>query len=317
MSLDQNAKKAWYRVVIGEGKNRQILQLKGEIERLQVSLESQGRGLGLMQLASGVAHEINNPLSYIDSNLQRFGEYFLKIAGYIKSLEGQLEFVDEKAFHAATALKHELDLEFVLSETPVMLNEAKDGINRVKEIVKDLVALARPEQVSREIKSPTDLNGLIDSTLRVLSAKITPGVTIEKRFGLKEKVPVYPVRLSQALMNLVSNGLQALDGEGTLIITTRRDGESALIEVQDDGPGISQEVLAQIFLPFFTTKEAGKGSGLGLSIARSFVEMHRGELIASSQLGEGARFLIRIPIDDTDTQTSMLKSTNPQHEVFH
>ena len=280
-------------------KIRETQTLKSEVQQLRFDMQNQTREkiysekmAGLAQLAAGVAHEINNPLSFVMSNLGRMEEYFGKIQRYVSEME------TGGRPHTASELKKALDIDFILQETPAVLNESTAGLRRVKEIVKDLSALAHPQEGRTAKKILADLNGLLESSLKVFQDEINDQIKVEKILDLKSPVRVFPVRMSQVFMNLLSNAIHAVGGKGAITIHTRQENNQAVVEISDNGVGMDDAVMARIFTPFFTTKEVGKGTGLGLSIAHSIVEMHRGQILVKSEKGKGSRLTVKIPIQE-------------------
>jgi signal transduction histidine kinase len=289
-----------------EAKNRVIMQQQDELVRLRSELQTQVREkiyaekmTGLAQLAAGVAHEINNPLSFVMSNLGRFEEYFQRLHGYLKELEHKILIKDPTAPQWLQELKEQLDVDFVITETPGMLIEASEGLTRVKEIVKDLSSLAHPRTGSEEKKIPTDINSIIESAIKVFHDELGERIHVEKQLELKAPVRVFPVRISQVFMNLLSNAVHAIPQHGIIEVKTNQNENEAIIEIADNGMGMDDSVMARIFTPFFTTKEVGKGTGLGLSIAQSIVEMHKGRIDVKSEKGRGSRFIVTLPLNDT------------------
>jgi signal transduction histidine kinase len=276
-------------------KNREVLIQKSELDQMRMELQTQVREKvyaekmsGLAQLAAGVAHEINNPLSFVMSNLGRFEEYFQRIQKYIARLEKG---------DSPRDLKKHFDMDFIFSESPLMLKEASDGLRRVKEIVKDLSSLAHPQSGRDENKISTDLNGILESSLKVFQDELAQGnIQVERNFSLQKPVKVFPVRISQVFMNLISNAIHAVPSGGRLELKTTEKTGSAIIEIADSGMGMDETVLNRIFTPFFTTKEVGKGTGLGLSIAQSIIEMHKGHIDVKSEKGKGSQFIVTLPL---------------------
>jgi signal transduction histidine kinase len=278
-----------------QGRNREVLAHKAEIDRLKLELQTQVREkvyaekmTGLAQLAAGVAHEINNPLSFVISNIGRFEDYFSRLQKYFSKFSPLPETIH---------LKKQFDIDFIFAETPAMFKEALEGLMRVKEIVKDLSSLAHPQNGRDENKMLIDINGIIDSSLKVFQDELeTSRIQIKREFTLKSQVKVFPVRISQVFMNLISNAIHAIPESGMIHVKTGETQSSAFIEIADTGTGMDDAVMSRIFTPFFTTKEVGKGTGLGLSIAQSIVEMHKGHIDVKSQKGKGSRFTVTLPL---------------------
>ena len=187
------------------------------------------------------------------SNLDRFEDYFLRLEKYVRSLEGPQEFIDAKS--PAAELKRGLDIDFILAETPPMLTEASEGLKRVKEIVKDLSSLAHPQESRAENKILADLNGILESSLKVFQEEMGERIKVEKILDLKSPVKVFPVRISQVFMNLLSNAIHAVPAEGTIRVRTAQEGGQAVVEISDTGVGMDSTTMSRLFTPFFTTKE--------------------------------------------------------------
>lgn len=263
---------------------RKIEELKLENKRLMDRMKEQVNTHSLSVLASGVAHEINNPLAFVTSNLGRFKEYFESLKKYIQATENE-------------KLKTQFDLDFILNETPLMLQESLEGLYRVKEIVRDLSALANPGEGRQEKKIKTDLNQLLESSVKVFSQAMQDRIKIKKQLQLGEKVNLYPVRMSQVFVNLLSNAVASIESQGTIEVKTWAEKDHAVVEIKDSGHGMDEQTASKIFTPFFTTKPQGKGMGLGLSIAQSIIEMHKGSISVKSKQGQGSTFVIQLPMN--------------------
>jgi len=283
-------------------KHHQLSEAHYEIQQTQAHLLQSEKMAGLGQVAAGVAHEINNPVGFVLSNIQTLEQYM----SFFKTLihEYKTLVVAKNNEDAASEILSRIDqicqqedLDFVLDDTQELINESIDGVNRVKDIVLNLKTFSHPGGDNRQ---PANLNEIIDSTLKIIWNELKYKVTIEKDYG--ENLPELmcsPGQLSQVFMNLMVNAGQAIGDQGTIRLHTRLDGENLIATVSDNGSGIAPQNLKQIFQPFFTTKEAGKGTGLGLSLSFGIIEQHGGQIEAESALGEGTTFIITLPLNST------------------
>jgi two-component system NtrC family sensor kinase len=181
----------------------------------------------------------------------------------------------------------------VLAEGEELIDESLEGVDRAVAIVRDVMGLAHAGRGRREA---ADLNALLDGVLRIAAPQLRQRGRIEKRYGAMPPLLCEPQELQQVFLNLVVNASQAIEPTGTIRITTQSEGDWAVVCVEDDGSGISEELLERIFDPFFTTKPVGEGTGLGLGIAFEIVRWHGGDIAVESQPGRGSRFRVRLPI---------------------
>jgi signal transduction histidine kinase len=233
----------------------------------------------LGQLAAGVAHEINNPVGYVMSNLRTLAEYI----DFFKSRISGGDVDDE--------------LQSVIEDAVSLVDESTDGMLRVTEIVDGLKRFARADDAS-EVE--VDINELIDVTLRVLKNELKYNCVVETHLADLPKVTCNPGQINQVLMNLFVNAKQAIRDRGTISISTTfesdDDGGCVRIRVTDTGSGIPPENLTRLFNPFFTTKPVGQGTGLGLSITYSIVKHHGGAIEVESQEDVGTTFTVTLPV---------------------
>ncbi|MFH1146947.1 MAG: ATP-binding protein [Pseudomonadota bacterium] len=274
--------------------------LEGQLLQSQ-KLESIG------QLAAGVAHEINNPVGFISSNLGTLDEYRQDLVEILQSYIGIEEMVRKKpesagdeelagAFKRLQDLKDRADLNFILADFAKIIQESKDGTDRVRKIVQDLKDFSHVDQA--ELKR-ANLNKGLDSTLNIAWSEIKYKAEVIKDYGEIPGVHCYPQQINQVFMNILVNAAQAIEEKGEIRISTRylNDGNPRVeIRISDTGKGIPPENLRKIFDPFFTSKPVGKGTGLGLSMAYNIVKKHRGELKVESEVGKGATFTIELPV---------------------
>lgn len=252
------------------------------------------------QLAAGVAHEINNPLAFIISNLGTLGKYSKEVAAFLLA---QAEIIQNSASALSDAgkgilaqynkVREAADIDFILDDIDQIVAESLDGGARMKQIVENLKRFARLDE---EKYQQADLNQGLESTLNIVWHELKYKATVKKSYGEIPETMCNPGQLNQVFMNLLVNAAQAIEDQGQIEIATRREEDDILIEIADTGRGIPAEQLNRIFEPFFTTKDVGKGTGLGLSIVYDIVEQHGGKIAVQSQPGQGTRFTLSLPI---------------------
>jgi len=266
-------------------------------QQLQQALLQSERMASLGQLVAGIAHELNNPIGFILSNLNSFQVYLAIFTQYIGLLEQlQLANDDNERAHLLqliTQLKAKEDIQFLLQDSAELLNDSIIGAGRVRDLVLDLRRFSHPDQANWQ---PTELHGLIHATLRLARNELKHHVKVELDFAEAELwLNAQPSGISQVLMNMLINASQAIgEHDGILCIRTRVEDGAIDLAIIDTGCGISVEALPYIFDPFFTTKEVGAGTGLGLSICHSIVQQHGGNITVQSSPGH-TEFNIRLP----------------------
>lgn len=277
-----------------------------ELQRTQTQLIQSEKMSSLGQLVAGVAHEINNPVNFIYGNLAHVNDYLADLLTLLNLYKTHYPEPVEDIHE----FQEDIDLDFLQSDLPKLLNSMKVGAERIRQIVLSLRNFSRLNEAERK---PVDLHEGIDNTLLILHNRLreksgNPGISVIKEYGQLPRVECYPAQLNQAIINIITNALDALEslkGQGcfrdqtpTLRIRTEcLENQCVAIHIQDNGPGMTPAVKEQIFNPFFTTKPVGKGTGLGLSIAYQIVaHKHSGELICHSEPGQGAEFVIQIPL---------------------
>jgi signal transduction histidine kinase len=258
------------------------------------------RSLGV--LMAGIAHELNNPISFVAANIEH-------LRSFTDRLRQALDLYASAALPAATAaqaaaMRRELRLDQVLADLPGVLDDCEEGARRTTQIVSELRSFSRSDEPDGW--RPTDLHRGIASTLRLLAPQLKEPITVHRDFGDLPEVECLPGQMNQVFMNLLANAADALGHQpGTIWITTRQlhDGPppQVRIAIRDDGPGMTPELQARIFEPFFTTKDVGQGTGLGLSVSYAIVQRHRGTLTVESAPGAGATFTITLPVRRNET----------------
>ena len=271
-----------------------------ELQHSQTQVLQQEKMATIGQLAAGVAHEINNPLGFIGSNLSSLNKYWKKLCeymGYQKELLADL--VNEEQADQLDRRNKQLKIDFVVEDTEDLINESLEGVEQVKSIVANLKSFSRVDQAKYDL---ADINQCLETTLNILRNELKYSATLHKDYALLPLTYCYPQQLNQVFMNLLVNAGHAIGSKGNIHIVTRTDNERILISIRDDGCGIPEENLIRLFEPFFTTKDVGKGTGLGLSIAYDIIDRHKGKLQVDSRLGEGSTFTITLPVVESISQ---------------
>lgn len=247
------------------------------------------------QLAAGVAHEINNPIGYVHSNLSTLVSYTSHLLALIESYEEAVARGPSNPMLAEiNEMRRRFDIEFVRTDLPQLLSESQEGVERVRKIVQDLKDFSRSDASDEWILA--DLHKGLDSTLNIVWNELKYKARVVKTYGELPRVQCIPSELNQVFLNVLVNAGQAIEQNGVITVTTSLEGPEACVAIGDDGAGIGEDVLPRIFDPFFTTKTVGAGTGLGLSISYGIVKKHGGRIEVSSTLGQGTLFKIYIPV---------------------
>jgi len=248
------------------------------------------------QLAAGVAHEINNPVGYVSSNLGALQNYVRNLLQLISAYEDCEEELPAQRRESLNALKREIDIDFLREDIRELMAESQGGLQRVKRIVQDLKDFSH---VSDSEIQWSNLESGLESTLNVVWNELKYKAEVVKDYGNIPEVECIPSQLNQVFMNLLVNAAQAIRDHGVITLRTRHVDESVCIEIADNGSGIPPEIINRIFDPFFTTKPVGTGTGLGLSITHGIIRKHKGRIEVDSEPGKGTSFRIYVPIRQT------------------
>jgi two-component system, NtrC family, sensor kinase len=274
------------------------LAAHARLEDVQRQLLQADRMSSIGQLAAGVAHEINNPIGYIRSNLGTLAEYASSLMRLLNEQESALRLLRGTHPDALTRIeeiREEIDFDFLAGDLPMLLDESQEGIAKVCKIVQDLRDFSRAGHDEGWVA--TDIHAGLDSTINIVWHELKYKVELVKDYGELPPVTCLPSQLNQVFMNILVNAGQAIADRGKVSICTRADDQSVHVEIADDGSGIAGEHLARIFDPFFTTKPVGKGTGVGLSISYGIVKKHGGRIEVRSRPGNGTTFRISLPIN--------------------
>jgi len=270
--------------------------LRTELAEAREQLLQSEKLASIGQLAAGVAHEINNPIGYVFSNFNSLQGYiedlFAMLAAFEKAV---VHLTDPQARAALAAAREQVDLAFLKDDIPVLLRESGEGISRVRKIVEDLKDFSRRQ--SGQGWQLADLHQGIESTLNIVSNEVKYKADIMRDFGEIPPIACIPSEINQVVMNLVVNASHAIgEGRGTITIRTRAADGHVMLEIEDNGCGMTREIQARLFTPFFTTKPVGQGTGLGLSLSYGIVQRHHGSIEVESEPGVGTCFRIRLPV---------------------
>lgn len=251
------------------------------------------------QLAAGVAHEINNPIGFVNSNLGTLNTYVKDLLGMLDAMTQSVEPLlagNPSIKKHMDEITRSIDLNFLRQDIGELIAESIEGTARVRRIVQDLRDFSRTGSDSWEW---ADLHAGLESTLNVVWNEIKYKSEVIRELGTLPKVECHPSQINQVFMNLLVNASQAMSEHGRITLRSGCSEEQVWVSVTDDGKGIPEDMLARIFDPFFTTKPVGQGTGLGLSVSYGIIDKHGGRIDAKSQLGAGSTFTVWLPIHQT------------------
>ncbi|MDP3085934.1 MAG: ATP-binding protein [Rubrivivax sp.] len=281
--------------------NDELKALNQRLSQTQEQLVQSEKLASIGLLAAGVAHEINNPVGYIFSNVASLEKYLEDVFRVLSAYEAcELEHAGHPAAQHLRALRQEVDLDYLKQDIPTLMRETQEGIARVRKIVQDLKDFSHVD--ARRQWEWVNLHKGIDSTLNIVNHEIKYKASVVKQYGELPEVHCLPSELNQVFLNLLVNAAHAITKErGVITIRTGTAADQVWIEVEDDGCGINADNLKRVFDPFFTTKPIGKGTGLGLSLSYGIVKKHGGRIEVDSELGRGTRFKVWLPIEPAET----------------
>lgn len=289
-------------------KSQELEKTLQELQVMQLQIVQNEKMSALGNLVAGVAHEINNPIGFLAGNIQ-------PALDYIQDLFGLLDLYQEKFPDPGAEIEDEIetiDLDYVREDLPKLIQSMQTGVDRIRNITNSLRTFSRAD---RDYKVPFNLHEGIDSTLLILKHRLKandtrPAIAVTTNYGEFPNVECFPGQINQVFMNLLANAIDALEeaNQGRTLteiqanpnqikISTKQEGNYVIVQIQDNGIGMLEEVKQRIFDHLFTTKAVGKGTGLGLAIARQIVEeVHGGQIKVSSTLGQGTEFIVMLPL---------------------
>jgi len=282
------------RIAMVSRMNEEFILAQQQIAEAQQQLLQSDKMASVGQLAAGVAHEINNPIGFVYSNLGTLEKYLKDVFELLDVYEAAEATLSETARAAVRAAKQGKDMSFLREDVPQLMKESREGITRVKKIVQDLKEFSHVDAADEW--QWVDLHKGIDSTLNIVWNEIKYHADVQKEYGEISEVECLPSQLNQVVMNMLVNAAHAFEGKGIITIRTGEQGEQVFIQIADTGKGISAENMKRIFDPFFTTKPVGKGTGLGLSMSYGIMQKHNGRIEVQSEVGKGTTFTLWLPI---------------------
>ncbi len=293
MEIEMEERKRALVALEHEQKEQRILIKKLEDAHHQLLQSEKMASIG--QLAAGVAHEINNPIGFVGSNLRTLKDYIAALLELVSVYEqGDSLMADDTALaQRIRELRRAVDIDFLREDAPALINESIEGTERVQRIVQDLRDFSRLENPDWQ---GADLHAGLEATLNIVSNDVRFKADIVRELGDIPAVECLPFQINQVFLNILLNAAQSITGRGTITLRSGRVTDEVWISITDTGQGIPPERMARIFDPFYTTKPVGQGTGLGLSVSYGIVKKHGGRIDVQSQTGAGATFTIRLPI---------------------
>lgn len=285
---------------------RELEDAYTELKAIQEKLLSTEKMASLGKLSAGIAHEINNPIGFVISNLSTLEKYTSSLVGllniYSKADSALSQVANDEVLKLSaeiSEIKKAADFTYIVADLPKLIKETLEGAGRVVKIIKDLKSFSHKDEVEF---IEADINEIIESALNIVWSEVKYKVDVVKEYGALPKADCYPQQITQAIMNIVVNAAQAIEKSGRITIRTYAEENKIYIEISDTGAGMSAEVAKMIFEPFFTTKKVGEGTGLGLAIVYGIVQKHKGNIEVKSKVGEGSTFIISLPVKAAKAQ---------------
>jgi len=275
-------------------KNLRLNEALAELKRSQAKVLHQEKMASIGQLAAGVAHEINNPIGFINSNLTTLAKYLSRLSGFLAVQSGCIAAgAPPEQVESVRRQQARLKIDYIVKDLEDLVRESLEGAERVRSIVADLKTFSRMDESGYR---QADLNECLRSTINIVWNEIKYKATLKKELGEIPQTRCSPQQMNQVFMNLLVHAAHAIEQQGVITVRSWEEGGFVCVSVADTGQGIPEANLSRIFEPFFTTKEVGKGTGLGLSITYDIVKKHNGEITVRSEHGKGTEFIVRIPL---------------------
>lgn len=296
-----------------------------ELKKSQTQMLRSEKLASIGQLAAGIAHEINNPTAFIASNLGTLTDYQkdqIRLIELGQKLTTQLKTIISgnglpaditETVEQMVSFGNKIDIDFIQEDITDIINDCRLGTDRIKNIVISLKHFSKPGKGTLE---DTDIHQVLESTLKIVWNELKHKAVISKKYGDLPLVRSYPRQISRIFINILMNAAQAIEEHGEILILTKANVEEGYVEIRiaDNGMGIPQENLAKIFDPFYTTKDVGQGTGLGLSVVHGIVEQLSGQVIVDSKLNKGTSVTVYLPLIEPDEVDPEKEAPSPNHK---
>ncbi len=294
-NVDKYVPKPWkeeeiLRIVL-EVINKRLQKSIEERKRIESQLVQNAKLASLGELVAGIAHEINNPLSFINSNLNNLSKFLNNIFTLMDRVNN-FDLKDNDKLELEKSKKH-INYDYIRGRLNQLVERSIVGVERMSKIINDLKSFSR---LDVSAKNRVNINDEIDITLNIMVSEFQNRITVIKEYDTLPYLECCASKLNQVFMNILINAAQAIEGKGNIIIRTTYEDNLIKVAITDTGKGIPENILDKIFDPFFTTKPVGRGTGLGLSISHGIIRDHNGEILVESTVGKGTTFIIKLPL---------------------
>ncbi len=286
--------------------NQQLQKTHEELKSAQIQLVQSEKLASIGQLAAGIAHEINNPMGFISSNLYVLGGYMTDYKAWGNMVEELKKTVAAKDIEKANAIREQLNkleqeknFDFLSKDIDSLLKESCVGTERIQKIVQELRIFTRNDHDRMEL---VQVDRIIDGILNIIHNELKYKAELKKNYGEVRPIRCNPQKMGQVFINLLVNAAQAIEGKGVIMIETYQNNGHVCVDVRDNGRGIEEKIIGKIFDAFFTTKPVGQGTGLGLSVSYEIVKKHGGDIKVHSRVGQGSTFTVMLPAAESDAK---------------